>query len=1587
MSSTHHSIQSAIQAVHAQRVYPRARPASIVLHPEKSSKCHIPIRHCAHCPGIILGTESSNLSISTAVNSTIAACTYTVVSLYSDNLTPHSKALIQLDSAHRITLRRLRFNVNMSTMALSIVNSTLVKLERCRLKLEGPWAGVHALEIVSSQFVFLSRLTVQPERRNPVWPGNEWHRVNEMLTPIVVIEKPLGNFTRVHVHEMTAQDESWIVGNEETNSTLLLNATMSRFKSFRDNRTLGPPADGCLPLRLGVAFIQCSINGLGIVPPTLAQVTIKMRYHKGSGVQFSISPAIGPYVAFIKNSNIKHTRSPEGSAVNIHFNSGQPGNSTSSPSSPSMQLSCNTRHHIVISGCNFLQNRGMAGGALSVKFDDAVAGNSVLVKDCLFHNNSASQVGGAVLIHFSQYSQRRNAVMIDKCRFLENWVSSRLSNQRSPGGAVMAISGQYGSFTSAPDLGKDVWLGANHLYPLAIVNSSFLKNSGFGAVCSRAVHTGFLGTTLVHGTCGTGLVALAAKLELEGNVSITDNVGLNGGGLHIAAGGKMDFRKVVHFTLKRNNALTHGGAMYFDAASSLTPHDKFLFFIGNDHNRSSCPIQFPSYISPHASSAWDILNQNGASRDAQFDFWQCPGPKQSIPAGISILPYEQKESIYSSSWNHCFGTLAVTKHSARGRSLDYTERLYCPPYPPADWSFANPPSPPGLQGHGSLHEQCKDRKEAYSSLGPASNWSFVDQNQVCYSRCQRITVVNGLNLLTRNVKMAPAWMFFKSSSTRCYKTLADRIWHFSKACKRESIVAKAFRNRIGRFQRYDCSILSLALIRDRYRHAVAPTLPGYNLTLTPWSSTLYEWDDFSLEDLKRNKYYGHEDFASACSPSKNITIDKGTELGDLTLHPAPGEQFTLNIDVTDEFMRTLSGPMGVLVQEDHALLSKDRHVSLPTTMVYYASTAELKGLSISGVPGSTGHLQIEYLGKTTSESLNDREFKILLPFKLRDCPPTFLPQQIPEEYVAKQAIRNASSDLSSLEQVRDQLSCRCPNTLETFKDAIRKCEKGRSMNVLRGYWAGMFDLQSPKLQQRDCTRNYESERFLNGTGDPCQVLKSHQVFVMGPCWNGFCYKAGDASHWSLNKPEPCRRNTHRTGVLCTQCKQDYQVMIGTEICRNCKGKTVITLAMYFPLLLLLTAVVFIFLLVFNIGLSPTLNSWLFFIEVVFTISAEAHTMRTLLFSILSLGLGQLCTLEQLTPLWAKVVLLAHPLFMFLFAALTWWAIRTGYWAKHLQRLQKRNSLAHVVWFCIIYCSSSLAYICGSLLNNVELIGIQNQSYTVMFHDGTIQLFSKEHGPFAAFAIVILLVFVMPPPIIMAVPWLRSLPQFKWYADEAMKMYEDGPHWWASVDLVRRLLLACLVGAINSLRFRQYLVALVCVICLVLHVAFRPLKRNKKIWRLADADNWFETLLLSLVSFISVAKVGSRCSGWPKFLSSANFMPTVYAVIISSVTVLAAAVSAYHFIQHWRLQSGKKPFYRRYTVDEDDEENERQAEIARRPLSNITATSICSTRDLIGPRGHDKPIPMDHQPIADGLRHPLLLEHLMRSDRMEYEESQ
>ena len=212
-------------------------------------------------------------------------------------------------------------------------------------------------------------------------------------------------------------------------------------------------------------------------------------------------------------------------------------------------------------------------------------------------------------------------------------------------------------------------------------------------------------------------------------------------------------------------------------------------------------------------------------------------------------------------------------------------------------------------------------------------------------------------------------------------------------------------------------------------------------------------------------------------------------------------------------------------------------------------------------------------------------------------------------------------------------------------------------------------------------------------------------------------------------------------------------------------------------------------------------------------------MRTVFYSCMTLGLGHICIKESLTALEARAIVLAHPLFMISFIVVIWLAVRHSICARYLQYLQTRNSLAHVVWLCVIYCSVTLAFISTSLLASSAFISFKGYRY-VLFLDGSVDLFSTPHLPYALLAIGILLVLVFPIPLIMAVPKLRSLSYFKWYTDEAMVLYDPQYYWCAAVDIGRRVLLACILGGINNSRLRNYLIAAVCMFMLGLHVSFR-----------------------------------------------------------------------------------------------------------------------------------------------------------------------
>lgn len=72
--------------------------------------------------------------------------------------------------------------------------------------------------------------------------------------------------------------------------------------------------------------------------------------------------------------------------------------------------------------------------------------------------------------------------------------------------------------------------------------------------------------------------------------------------------------------------------------------------------------------------------------------------------------------------------------------------------------------------------------------------SFLIQPTVCHSFCQNITVVDELDLFKDVINTFTAWLFFRGSSTSCYKEVDDKIWFFND-CQRDSIFKFALQAR------------------------------------------------------------------------------------------------------------------------------------------------------------------------------------------------------------------------------------------------------------------------------------------------------------------------------------------------------------------------------------------------------------------------------------------------------------------------------------------------------------------------------------------------------------------------------------------------------------------------------------------------------------------------------------------------------------------------------------------------------------------------------------------------------------------------
>lgn len=178
--------------------------------------------------------------------------------------------------------------------------------------------------------------------------------------------------------------------------------------------------------------------------------------------------------------------------------------------------------------------------------------------------------------------------------------------------------------------------------------------------------------------------------------------------------------------------------------------------------------------------------------------------------------------------------------------------------------------------------------------------------------------------------------------------------------------------------------------------------------------------------------------------------------------------------------------------------------------------------------------------------------------------------------------------------------------------------------------------------------------------------------------------------------------------------------------------------------------------------------------------------------------------------------LFQPLVLLFLIALLSLLARKPQAARYLQHLQKRNSLMHVLWLVILQ-----AYTITALMSMALLICVQlGDGNYVLYYQGTVQCYKGDHLPYAIFAVIVLAVFIIPPPFLILTNRVNSWPSLKGLLDEATHIYKDRRRWWLSVNLLRRLIFAAMADFLPEGPGSRIAFTAALLVYLLLHDYFR-----------------------------------------------------------------------------------------------------------------------------------------------------------------------
>eukprot|EP00117_Sycon_ciliatum_P041651 scpid823/ scgid0960/ len=1186
------------------------------------------------------------------------------------------------------------------------------------------------------------------------------------------------------------------------------------------------------------------------------------------------------------------------------------------------------------------------------------------------------------------------------------------------------------------------------------LNVNFADNSGFGSFRIGHATAVFSGTRFENNS-ESAIVADQARLIFSDSLLMVNNSGKYGGAFRLRKFSWADLTEVTNLTMELNTAQVQGSILHVDHETSATTLNRALlsnptrdylsyrcpfrfprildenptafahilkassggtsaFFMSNlqtcgiryRHLMSflyDSPIENPRYCMPYAPAKWDMVNNETACDQyycAVLEQYahdgscleQCARQETPIPLRLNCsidrrtLPDER---VLSWTYPSCLEN--ITNHFDELESNASAKSQTCQRYTPRSAAGKDTrTSPIVLNGicHGYNASVC-ERPNAYLHQPP----------NACYSQKQGLLIVNNFQKQRKPgagafpIASKPAWLIFESTSTACYKTVGDQVWYFGENCAQKDIFSRALQSPVELQLRTDCALLEMAETYSKRRSTLLPILPGYYHVLVPWASMLHNWD--------------REDDDKKCSAdTRGLLRGKATSISRITLNPAPGEMFSLQVTAYDQVLRMRGTALKVrVVSEYPVVMGHMSYLILPDLGQVFFSADPIQNISLYGPPGAIGSIELSVKGEITFKDLWDSFLSLTIPFRLRQCHQGFLKMDETNK-TARELVNTFSSPSSShnltgiRKKIKSQMGCQCAKTFP----CVKACSsRGKKAYISRNCWAGNSKEVRP-IGKRPGSYGFDRTWFnlsieefssnktrYDPIGSYDQELNG---FAAETCPLGLCSpQLSDHDVWVIGDHNPCASLCNCGGPLCTICKTGYRYTMNFISCVDCSKRFQVPIGVYFALSFAVQLVVFAILLFLNVGLTPSLDTWILFTQAFYCIHFDNNYSREIFHNIITFGLGRLCITEDIDALVRVLALVISPFYSLTILAVIYLAARRATRLQLLQRLQSRHSIRHVFWLVIIVSHCLMVQLAGSLLSCSKLNG-----KSVLNISADIQCFTGKHMGYVLLAIASLLVFVLPPPMLLIWRPTHIWPALTGFFDEAMHIYVPNKPWWASVNMLRRVVYTMALPIIRNSQHRRVFLCIYTGALLALHGYIRPFRRNARLWKFNDFDNTVEFVSLFSLLVLSVVRIVQLDMQF----GSEHRNSLAPIIVYSLVSTLPLSVYVYRFVRSWRNvlgQKGREPLV--VLWDESSEEGAfrlaqrrelavRQADNAGSDSENL-CTPTCSPSaadDIQGSGSSSNGQHIELRPSASGssrslkrssdLREPLLMDEMVAS---------